>query len=81
MSYVVEVIPRAMRRLRELPDDLQGRVLRTLENLAIEPRPPAARPLSQAPGKYSLWLGEVRLLYRVHDGLALVELQRIQYHP
>jgi mRNA interferase RelE/StbE len=81
MAYGVELAPRAIRQLRLLPEALQDRVLTRLFALEEEPRPSSARPVGQVSDLYRLGLGEVQLLYRVYDDLALVRLLRIQYRP
>lgn len=82
MPYVVGTTDRFVRKLTQLPHDLQERVELAMEDLALNPRPTEARPLFPTPDMYRLTLTvEVDLIYHVYATVALVEMHRIQYRP
>lgn len=82
MAFIVGTTDRFVRQLSRLPDDLQERVERGMEALALDPRPPGVQAVFQTPDMYRLTLTvEVDLIYRVYATVALVEMHRIQYRP
>lgn len=74
--YRIEVTPAAARQLRELDPQVARRVQGAIELLAVDPRPPASRPLRGRPG-YRVRIGDYRLLYTVQDDVLLVVLLRL----
>jgi mRNA-degrading endonuclease RelE of RelBE toxin-antitoxin system len=53
-------------------------VLRLIDSLLSEPRPPAAKPLISAHAdKWQISLDVWRIVYRVDDGVIVVEVLRV----
>ena len=74
--YRIEVTPAAARQLRKLDPQVARRVRGAIELLAVDPRPPASRPLRGRDG-YRVRVGDYRILYTVRDDVLLVVLLRL----
>ena len=59
----IEVTERALRSLRTLPNSLVPRVRGAIEMLAMDPRPPASRPMKHRDA-YRVEVGHHRIVYR-----------------
>ena len=78
MAFAVEVSPAARRQLRKLDRTVQRRVLRRLEALGTNPRPPGVVQLTSPSGPlYRVREGDWRIVYRVEDDNLLVLVVRI----
>lgn len=68
MSYQVRLTPSAEKDLKTLPRQAQPNIVRQLQELADNPRPPGAiRVKSQPPGNYRVRCGDIRVGYEVQD--------------
>jgi mRNA interferase RelE/StbE len=74
--YRVEVTPAATRQLRKLDPPVARRIQGAIELLAVDPRPPASRPLRGRPG-YRVRVGDYRVLYTVQDDALVVVVVRL----
>jgi mRNA interferase RelE/StbE len=74
--YRVEVTPAAARQLRKLDPPVARRIQGAIELLAVDPRPPASRPLRGRPG-YRVRVGDYRVLYTVQDEVLVVVVVRL----
>lgn len=72
----VELAPAAARELRKLDPQTGRRIVGAIELLAIDPRPPASRPLRGRPG-YRVRIGDWRVIYTIDDGVLLVVVLRL----
>ena len=66
-SYSVDVSATAERQLRKLPRSDQIRVVRTIQALSIDPRPPGCRKLAGYDDIYRVRVGRYRVLYEIED--------------
>jgi len=66
-SYRVEVSATAERQLRKLPRAEQVRVIRTVQALSVDPRPPGSRQLSGHDDVFRVRVGRYRVLYSIED--------------
>ena len=66
-SYSVEVSSTAERQIRRLPRDDQIRVLRVIQALETEPRPPGCRKLAGYGDVFRVRVGRYRVLYSIAD--------------
>lgn len=66
MTYLIEVLPAAVRAIKKLPPEARARVGAAIELLADQPRPPAARKLTGRP-EWRVRTGDYRVLYRIQD--------------
>jgi mRNA interferase RelE/StbE len=69
--YRIEVRPAAIRALRRVDKQHRDRIRGAIELLALDPRPPASRPLRGRPA-YRVRVGDYRIIYAIHDDVLLV---------
>lgn len=67
----------AARQLRKLDKTAQTRILRTIEILRTNPRPPRAKQLVGGSGEWRVRTGDFRIIYEIHDGELLILVLRI----
>ena len=72
----MELTPAAVRQLRKLDPHVAPRVRGAIELLAVDPRPPASRPLRGRPG-FRVRVGDYRVIYRIEDDVLLVVVLRL----
>jgi len=70
-EYRIEFRPAALRELRKIDRSTQPRIQGAISLLAIDPRPPASRPLRGRDG-YRLRVGDYRIIYTIDDGILLI---------
>lgn len=70
--YEVEYTSSATRQIRKFDKVAQDRVLRTIEILRTEPRPPRSTLLVGASDIRRVRTGDYRILYRVEDDRLLI---------
>lgn len=71
MTYNIQMLPAAARAIRKLPPEALRRVQATIELLAEDPRPPAAKRLTGRP-EWRVRTGDYRVLYRIQDDVLTV---------
>jgi len=69
--YRVEVRPAALRALRKIDPKMRPRIEGAIALLAVDPRPPASRPLNGRAG-YRVRIGDYRIIYTIQDDVLLV---------
>lgn len=72
--YFIKVAPAARKQLLALPPKQAKLILRYIESLAINPRPPGAKKVEGMTGLYSHEMENVRLIYKVEDQEVLLLL-------
>jgi mRNA interferase RelE/StbE len=75
--YRVELAPTADRQRRKLPVDVQKRIVRALEQLETDPRPPGVRKLQGEDNLWRLRVGDYRVIYTIEDDRLLVLVVRV----
>jgi mRNA interferase RelE/StbE len=65
--YKVEISATADRQIRKLPRADQIRVIRVIQTLATDPRPPGCRKLSGHDDVFRVRIGRYRVLYAIED--------------
>jgi mRNA interferase RelE/StbE len=65
--YKVEISATAERQIRKLPRADQIRVIRVIQALATDPRPPRCRKLSGYDEVFRVRIGRYRALYAIED--------------
>lgn len=68
-----------MRRLKNLPRPLIGRIASRLENLAVSPRPPGCKKLNGGDNEWRIRVGDYRVVYTIDDAKSRVEVTRIRH--
>ncbi len=69
--YRIELLPAASRALRKIDPPMALRIRGAIALLAVDPRPPAARPLRGRSG-YRVRVGDYRIIYLIEDDVLLV---------
>ena len=72
----MELTPAAVRQLRKLDPQVAPRIRGAIELLAVDPRPPASRPLRGRAG-FRVRVGDHRVIYRIQDDVLLVVVLRL----
>jgi mRNA interferase RelE/StbE len=66
-TYRIEVSATAERQLRKLPRTDQVRIIRVIQALSTEPRPPGCRKLAGQADVFRVRTGRYRVLYSIED--------------
>jgi mRNA interferase RelE/StbE len=77
MSYSVEILPRALRELEEIPERSYRRILGIIDDLKNQPRPAHTLKLKGHEHRWRIRVGDYRILYEVHDSTRSVIVFRI----
>lgn len=72
--YNILIAPAAQRQLYTLPMKQQKIIIKLLEALAINPRPPGAKKIAGMTGLCSESVNNLRLIYKVEDQSLLLLL-------
>ncbi|MBV8802624.1 MAG: type II toxin-antitoxin system RelE/ParE family toxin [Gammaproteobacteria bacterium] len=65
--YSIKIAPAARRQILTLANKQQKLIVKLLEALAINPRPPGAQKISGMTGLYSETVNHLRLIYKIED--------------
>jgi mRNA interferase RelE/StbE len=76
--YRIEVTKVATKQLSKLDPSIASRIRGAIELLAVDPRPPASRPLRGRPG-YRVRVGDYRIIYRIEDDVLVVVVLRLAH--
>ncbi len=77
MKYTVRLEPRTRKALARLPGHVHGRVMRKLEALEAEPRPPGVEKLTGPEDLYRVRVSDWRIVYAIRDCELVVIVIRI----
>ncbi|OGT59605.1 MAG: hypothetical protein A3F14_03005 [Gammaproteobacteria bacterium RIFCSPHIGHO2_12_FULL_43_28] len=72
--YYIKIAPAAQRQIRLLLPKQQKNIIKLIEALAINPRPPGVRKIEGVIGLYCEDLQFVRLIYKVEEQEVLLLL-------
>jgi mRNA interferase RelE/StbE len=75
--YNVVIQRNAQKQLNGLPRQSQARVMRAIDGLAIDPRPPSVVKLSGEENLYRVRAGDYRVIYSVQDAALLVLIVKV----
>jgi mRNA interferase RelE/StbE len=67
------------KELEQLPPPLARRIVRRIEVLATNPRPPGCRVLTGADSLWRIRVGDYRVLYEIQDARATVDILAIRH--
>ena len=73
----IELKSSAAKSLDRLPVDLQKRIVRAVEILAGNPRPPGVVTMAGDDNLWHVRVGDFRIVYEIHDDVLLVMVLRI----
>ena len=79
MKYSVEFSRRAARQIDGLEADLRVRVIKRIEALSDNPRPPGVQKLSGSEGDYRIRIGDYRVIYEIRDALLVVLVMKVAH--
>jgi len=77
VAYTVEFAPAADRQLKALPKPIQTQIIRRIEKLESNPRPPGCEKLKGADDLYRIRFGDYRIIYTINDKDLLVLVVKI----
>jgi mRNA interferase RelE/StbE len=72
--YNIKIAPAAQRHMRILTNKHQKIIIKLLEALAVNPRPPGAKKITGMTGLYSEEVNSLRLVYKIEDQALLLLL-------
>ena len=76
-SYRIEVSATAERQIRKLPRADQLRVVRAVQALSTDPRPPGCRKLSGYEDVFRVRIGRYRVLYSIEGRRLVIILLKV----
>lgn len=65
--YHIKIAPTAVRQIKALPVKHRKVVIKLIEALAYNPRPPGASKIEGMTGLYSEAINHLRLIYKIED--------------
>jgi mRNA interferase RelE/StbE len=77
LAYSVEIAPAAKRQIGKLDRPVQGRIVRRLEALGKDPRPPGVEKLEGDESLYRVRVGEYRIVYEIRDKILVVLVLKV----
>jgi mRNA interferase RelE/StbE len=77
MEYRVEVNEQAIKELAKFQRDIGIRILRSIESLALNPRPVRSHKLRESVSSYRLRVGDYRVLYQIDDSDKIVTIFKV----
>ncbi|MUG91379.1 type II toxin-antitoxin system mRNA interferase toxin, RelE/StbE family [Scytonema sp. UIC 10036] len=79
MAYQIEFTPAANRQFKKLPKEVQQRIERKVNQLAIEPLPDGVKKLKGTDSLYRVPVGSYRIIYQILDAVLLVTVVRVAH--
>ena len=79
MSYRVELTHEAEGFLETLPIKIQKQIVRKLDSLVNNPRPPKCRKIRGSKNSYRIKSGIYRIVYQIYEDKLLVFVIRISH--
>lgn len=65
--YHIKISPAARRQILELPVKTQKTIIKLVEALSINPRPPGAKKMDGMTGLYTDTINHLRLIYKIEE--------------
>jgi mRNA interferase RelE/StbE len=78
-DHTVTFARSARKELEQLPDEIAGRILERIENLAVQPRPPGVVKLIGGKNLWRIRVGDYRVVYAIDDTQRLVDISVIRH--
>ena len=75
--YHIKIAPAAQKQIRALSPKFQKPIIKLIEALAINPRPPGAEKIEGMTGLYSEAIQQLRLIYKIEEQEVLVLLVKL----
>ena len=78
MGYRIAVRKKALKELEELPAKISRQIIKAIDNLSEDPRPPGCKKLKgEEDYIWRIRIGDYRVLYSIEDQIKIVEVRRI----
>lgn len=74
LPYDIKIAPAAQRQVSAFPAKQQKNILKVLEALAVNPRPPGSKKIEGMTGLYCEEMDHLRIVYKVEDQEVLILL-------
>ena len=78
-SYRVALTTSAERELKKLSRQIIERIVRRLEHLSSDPRPPGSKKLTGGDAEWRIRIGDYRAVYLIDDANKKVEVTRVAH--
>lgn len=75
--YSILIKASALKELKKLPEKEQGKVIQTIHQLELYPRPIGSKKLKGSDHRWRMRIGDYRILYELTTDRKIVELFRI----
>lgn len=79
MPYEVSVAQSARKTLDRLVEALRNRIVRRIEGLATNPRPPGCRKLVGADDLWRIRVGDYRIIYSIDDARQRIDVTAVRH--
>lgn len=79
MKWSVEFTRHALKQLGKLDEQVRRRVVRAIQELADEARPPGAKKLVGESDHWRIRVGDYRVVYVIDDGELIVLVVRVAH--
>lgn len=84
-SYQLFIVPSAWNELRRLPGNVRQRLRKTIDALAVQPKPPVSKQLDYTTGGravlYRLRVDKWRIVYAVDEDASMIRVVAIRQRP
>lgn len=77
MRYGLQIRPSALKELHGLADRERARVVRRIDSLAGNPRPPGSEKMAGKGKEYRVRAGDYRVIYTVDDEAKMVTVEKV----
>ena len=77
-SFRIEFAASVRKDFRKIPSNDAGRILKAIDGLAADPRPPQSKKLTGAE-LYRIRVGVYRVLYELHEGRLVVVVVKVAH--
>ena len=77
MQYRIELAPLAQRQFKKFDRAIQNRLLKHVETLSSNPRPPGVKKLTDEENLYRIRIGEYRVIYQIRDWVLTVVVVKV----
>jgi mRNA interferase RelE/StbE len=78
-TYRIEVTSKTVKEIARLEQDIGMKILQSVENLALNPRPGNSRKLFGSESSYRIRVRDYRVIYRVDDHMKQVTVYRVAH--
>ena len=75
--YNIEWRPSTKKDLKKISKTEVPKIIKAVENLSDQPRPPGSTKLSGSDLTYRIRVGDYRVIYEIHDEIILVEVVKV----